>query len=456
MDCQSCADEIPDDSIFCPECGARQDLSNAGGRSFGVVTPQAVQAANQDETGAQPVPQAMDVDTLNRLAFQMKTGQSAEAEGNEPSAESPVDISDAFDGAISGTNQIVDRMVVAEKENKSEARSEWLTMNHQTATDVLSQVNAELPAHLRREEDASSGAARFLEEALGDAPPDPKDGPSVGLLRRMAEVAVRRVARKRGVAVESPQISLEDDLVRVNVTYIDDGRVLDTPSDLSNAFSHAIQTEVALKGLELSVSVVLFSSTEGEVSHVWGDAPEEEVEIEDEEEKFACEACGHFPVMESDPACPSCGAMFEDDDDDEDEDQDGMAGGPPSRGGPPRGPSRGGPGGSSGPPSRGSPPSRGPPSRGPSGPGGPGGSPSRGGPPSRGPSGPSGPGGSPSRGGPPSRGPSGPGGPGGPRKGGGPPGRGGPPSRGGPPKGGGPPKRGAPPRGPKKRGGPPR
>jgi len=432
MDCQSCADEIPDDSIFCPECGARQDLSNSGGRSFGVVTPQAVQAANKEESGGQQEHQAMDVDTLNRLAFQMKSGQSADTGENEPSAESPIDISDAFDGAITGTNQVVDRMAVVEKEQKSEARSEWLTMNQQTATDVLSQVNAELPAHLRREDTAESGAARFLEDALGDTPPDPKDGPSVGLLRRMAEVAVRRVARKRGVAVESPQISLEDDLVRVNVTYIDDGRVLDTPSDLSNAFSHAIQTEVALKGLELSVSVVLFSSTEGEVSHVWGDAPdEEEVEAEDEEEKFACEACGHYPVMESDPACPHCGAMFEDDDDDED--QDGMAGGPPSRGGPPRGPSRDGP---SGGPSRG-----GPPSRGPSGPGGPGGPPKGGGPPSRG--------------GPPSKG-GGPPGRGGPPKGGGPPGRGGPPSRGGPPKGGGPPKRGGPPRGPKKRGGPPR
>nr|MBC8518763.1 zinc ribbon domain-containing protein [Euryarchaeota archaeon] len=361
MDCQSCSDEIPDDSIFCPECGARQDLSSAGGRSFGVVTPQAVQPAGQDDTTSQPAPQAMDVDTLNQLAFQMKTGQTADSPDPAPTGDATADMADAFDGAISGNNQIVDRMVVAEKEQKSEARNEWLSMNQQTATDVLSQVNSELPSHLRREDAVASGAARFLEDALGDAPPDPKDGPSVGLLRRMAEVAVRRVARKRGVAVESPQISLEDDLVRVNVTYIDDGRVLDTPSDLSNAFSHAIQTEVALKGLELSVSVVLFSSTEGEVSHVWGDAPEEE-EVEDEEEKFACEACGHYPVMESDPACPNCGAMFEEDDEDE---EDGSGDGPPSRGGPPRGPSRGGPGGPGGPPSRGGPSGTGgPPSRG--------------------------------------------------------------------------------------------
>ena len=59
MDCMSCGEHIPDDSIFCPECGARQDLSRAGGftapnsvglggqevtggRSFGVVSGEAI------------------------------------------------------------------------------------------------------------------------------------------------------------------------------------------------------------------------------------------------------------------------------------------------------------------------------------------------------------------------------------------------------------------------------
>ena len=27
MQCGSCFEEIPDDSIFCPECGARQEMS---------------------------------------------------------------------------------------------------------------------------------------------------------------------------------------------------------------------------------------------------------------------------------------------------------------------------------------------------------------------------------------------------------------------------------------------
>ena len=55
------------------------------------------------------------------------------------------------------------------------------------------------------------------------------------------EVATRRVARKRGVAVESPQVALtDDDTIQVNVTYIDDGRVLDT-HPICRTPEHAIQ-----------------------------------------------------------------------------------------------------------------------------------------------------------------------------------------------------------------------
>ena len=59
MECGSCSEIIPDDSIFCPECGSRQELSRAGGftnpgsiglsgqevsggRNFGVVSGEAV------------------------------------------------------------------------------------------------------------------------------------------------------------------------------------------------------------------------------------------------------------------------------------------------------------------------------------------------------------------------------------------------------------------------------
>ena len=57
MQCTSCSEEIPDDSIFCPECGSRQDLSRAnfgsdtstlggdessGARTHGVVSSEAI------------------------------------------------------------------------------------------------------------------------------------------------------------------------------------------------------------------------------------------------------------------------------------------------------------------------------------------------------------------------------------------------------------------------------
>ncbi|MGB0725619.1 MAG: hypothetical protein ACPGQO_02410, partial [Candidatus Poseidoniaceae archaeon] len=208
----------------------------------------------------------------------------------------------------------------------------------------------------------------------------------------------------------------EGNEVTVSVTYVDDGRVLDGPDALSEAFQHAIATEIALKGHEMDVKIVLRRSKDGEVDVVSGAA----------EEMFACEVCDGL-VSENDNTCPHCGAVFEEEDD-EDEPAAPARGGPPgpSKGGPP-GPSRGGPPG----PSKGGPP--GPKKGGPPGPskGGPPG-PKKGGPPGPSKAGPPGP----SKGGPPKGGPSGgppKGGPsGGPRKGG--------PS-GGPPKG---PRRGPP------------
>ena len=144
--------------------------------------------------------------------------------------------------------------------------------------------------------------------------------------------------------METPQAKLEDGILTVNITYIDDGRVLDTPDELSHAFEHAIQTEIALKGFDYVADITLYRSKDGEIENL--------SEEEDDEEMFACEICDGL-VKESDSECPHCGAVFEDEEDDEPE--------PPSRG-PPRGPSRGGPPGG---PSRGGPP-RGPSTRRPS------------------------------------------------------------------------------------------
>ena len=134
--------------------------------------------------------------------------------------------------------------------------------------------------------------------------------PNDALLRRMCEVASRRVARKRGVAVETPEAKITDGVLVVNLTYVDDGRVLDTPEDLSSAFEHAIQTEVALKGYDMAVEIVLSCMKDGQVTTIGAEAEE------DEEEMFACEVCDGL-VKESDPKCPHCGAVFEDEEEEE-------------------------------------------------------------------------------------------------------------------------------------------
>ena len=510
MECGSCGAVIPDDSIFCSECGARQEFSRAGsfsamgstslgggevtgGRGFGVVSGEAVR--QQREMQQQGMPQGIPADILqniasgiqqqnnlppgsqlpqqqpsqfpNQMSNQFPQQQPFVPQQNVPSNTQQSDIPQQprgptlASGAVptsnvepqlgkqlggttvtnnptaSPTDAMVNRLAEAERAVKNERRSQWLNMNQSSASNVLANLGADLPSHLK-DAQGITPAAEVLAGTMGQPV---ADGPNDALLRRMCEVASRRVARKRGVAVETPEAKIVEGKLVVNLTYVDDGRVLDTPEDLSSAFEHAIQTEVALKGYDMAVEIVLSCMKDGEVTTIGQDAEE------DDEEMFACEVCDGL-VKESDPKCPHCGAIFEEE---EEEVVEQTRKGPPgpSRSGPP-GPSRSGPPG----PSRSGPP--GPSRSGPPGPskGGPPG-PSKGGPPGGGPSGPkkSGPPG-PSKGGPPGPkkgGPPGPskGGPPGPKKGG-PPG----PSKGGPPKGGpsGPKKSGPP--GPKK-GGPP-
>ena len=358
--------------------------------------------------------------------------------------------------ANSPTDAMVNRLAEAERAVKDERRNQWLSMNQSPASSVLANLGGgELPAHLRTGAEGGNAAAEIMAGTM-NAPSN--DAPNDALLRRISEVAVRRVARKRGVAVEAPQTKLEADQFMVNITYIDDGRVLDTPEDLTQAFEHAIQTELALKGYDLSCAITMFRSKDGTTEKLG--------EEETEEDMFACEICDGL-VKESDSVCPHCGAVFEEEDEEE------ATSSPPTRSGPP-GPGKRGPPG----PKKGGPPGGPKKSGGPPGPkkGGPPGGPKKSGPPggpkkSGGPPGPkkggppggpkkSGPPGGPKKGGPPG-GPKKSGPPGGPKKGGpgGPPGpkkSGGPP--GGPKKGGpgGPPgpKKGGPPGGPKR--GPPK
>ena len=497
MDCGSCAELIPDDSIFCPECGARQETSRAGsfantgsvglggqevagGRNFGVVSGEAVRQQrdmNQTQAGGLPpevlqqiamgvqqqqnIPQGqfppqqgMPPNQMNQFPpqqgmppnqmnqFPPQQGMPPNQMGQAPPQnQQPANVvggahSDlpqqmrgptlssgavpqkdpssvtqfnpggtmvASNPSSSPTDAMVNRLAEAERAMKDERRSQWLNMNQTPATNVLASLGAELPSHLRGEgvnpaKDVMAGA---LGQPAGNAPDE-------ALLRRMCEVAVRRVARKRGVAVETPQAKSEDGELKINVTYVDDGRVLDTPEDLKQAFEHAIQTELALKGFDLIPTLTIFRSKDGEVENLGEDAED----AEDDEEMFACEICDGL-VKESDNECPHCGAMFE-----EEEEEPAKKSGPPGRSSGPPGPSKSG-----GPPKK---------SGGPPGPSKSGGPPKK----SGGPPGPSKSGGPPKKsGGPP--GPSKSGGP--PKKSGGPPGpskSGGPPKRSGPPKGG--------------------
>ena len=528
MECGSCGAVIPDDSIFCSECGARQEFSRAGsfsamgstslgggevtgGRGFGVVSGEAVR--QQRDVQQQGMPQGIPADILqniasgiqqqnnlppgsqlppqqpgqfpNQMSNQFPQQQPFMPQGQPMQQGMPVNTQQSdipqqprgptlASGAIptnnlepqlgkqlggttvtnnpaaSPTDAMVNRLAETERAVKNERRSQWLNMNQSSASNVLANLGADLPSHLK-DAQGITPAAEVIAGTMGQSS---SDGPNDALLRRMCEVASRRVARKRGVAVETPEAKIVDGALVVNLTYVDDGRVLDTPEDLSSAFEHAIQTEVALKGYDMAVEIVLSCMKDGQVTTIG-----EEIE-EDDEEMFACEVCDGL-VKESDPKCPHCGAIFEEE---EEEVVEQTRKGPPgpSRSGPP-GPSRSGPPGpSKGGPSRSGPP--GPSRSGPPGPkkGGPGGGPP--GPKKGGPPGPKkgGPGGGPpgpKKGGPPGPKKGGPGGgPPGPKNGGpggGPPGpkKGGPPGpkKGGPPKGG--PKKGGPP-GPKR--GPPK
>ena len=415
MLCGSCSDEIPTDSIFCPECGARQELSRAGnipgmnnqtlgggqsipGRNFGVVSGQAIQQQNQNvnemqglspeilsqisgSIQQQPNP-SIDPSMLGHIPtnLQGSAGQGPNiggAQGDLPQTQtSGTLVSGAIPKQLPGqmmplrneqltgttvasnpvnspTDAMVNRLAVAEREVKTDRRNQWLEMNQESAVSVLSNLGQDLPDHLKGTQQGSP-AAEFLAEKIGDGTKAEIDQ---NLLRRMAEVAVRRVARKRGVAVETPQVKLEDSTAEINVTYVDDGRVLDTPENLSQAFEHAVTTEVALKGLEVEIILSLFRSKDGEVERMTGSANTDTDAAE--EDMFACEVCDGL-VRESDSECPHCGALFEDDDEPETTHaptpRPGGRSGPPGpggRGGPPGGPSKGGPPGG---PSKGGPP----------------------------------------------------------------------------------------------------
>ncbi len=327
MECGSCAAMIPDDSIFCPECGSRQEMSRAGsfsaigsaslgggeatgGRGFGVVSGEAVR--QQRDAQQQGMPQGIPADLLQQIASgihqQSNLPPGSQIPPQQPS-QFPNQMSNQFPAAqpfgqnqppqipqnqqrsdlplqpkgptlgsgalptsnvepqlggttvsnnpaASPTDAMVNRLAETERAVKNERRSQWLNMNQTSATNVLANLGADLPSHLK-DAQGITPAAEVIAGTMGQST---TDAPNEALLRRMCEVASRRVARKRGVAVETPDAKTENGVLVVNLTYVDDGRVLDTPEDLESAFEHAIQTEVALKGFDMDVQIVLLLS----------------------------------------------------------------------------------------------------------------------------------------------------------------------------------------------------
>ncbi|HII30902.1 MAG TPA: hypothetical protein HA320_02475, partial [Candidatus Poseidoniaceae archaeon] len=277
----------------------------------------------------QPMPQGMPINTQQSDIPQQPRGPTL-ASGAVPSTNVESQLGKQLGGTTvtnnptaSPTDAMVNRLAETERAVKNERRSQWLNMNQSTASNVLANLGADLPSHLK-DAQGITPAAEVLAGTMGQST---SDGPNDALLRRMCEVASRRVARKRGVAVETPEAKIVEGALIVNLTYVDDGRVLDTPEDLSSAFEHAIQTEVALKGYDMAVEIVLSCMKDGQVTTIGAEVDE------DEEEMFACEVCDGL-VKESDAKCPHCGAIFEEDDEEVvEQTRKGPPG--PSRSGPP-------------------------------------------------------------------------------------------------------------------------
>ena len=395
MDCSSCGALIPDDSMFCTECGARQVQSKAQsfagatqgqnigggqgnfGRSFGAVSPEAIRnerdamnqqmgnlppellnqiasgiQSNQNMPPGQFPPQQFNQNQFNQpqnqfnqqqnqfnqqqnqfnqqqnqfnqntqpqgmqnvgsnmkqsdMPNQIKGPSLVSGQGPSSSIKStnpftPGGTAVANNPSNSKTDAMVNQLAEQEREIKNERRSQWLNMNASPANEVLKSINSEIPAQFQGITQEANQAAQNLVGSLSGS------GQDETLVRRICEVATRRVARKRGVAVETPQSSIQDKDLQVKITFIDDGRVLDSSEDLANAFKHAIHTELALKGMEFEISINLFSSKDGEVSLEIGSKGD----TDEEEEMFACEICDGL-VSENDNVCPHCGAVFED------------------------------------------------------------------------------------------------------------------------------------------------
>ncbi len=306
--CVQCGEELAPESLFCTECGARQayspsqvstppamthqasvtDLSSIVGSSETLATGSPPQATEVGQGGVTAAPlgglRTSGTPTIGEHGGRASDVLKGIAQGlnrTEPSPEDEKTKNAATMGIEqrreynSPTDQLVEDINIADREVKGRQRQAWLEMNKDGTEAAAPQaVTAELPPHLREETTSVSTPSTPVIDA-----PDP------ALFRRMTEVAMRRVARKRGISVEAPQVKDSDGIFMVNLTYNDDGRVLDTPDELMDAFDHAITTEASLKGYDVVLEVNIFRNQDGKIERVAGQsgsdsAPEERKERE--------------------------------------------------------------------------------------------------------------------------------------------------------------------------------
>ena len=306
--CVQCGEEIAPDALFCTECGARQAYSPAQSStpppavhqasvtdlSSIVASTETVSAAPMNQGAATEQMQDLSVtqlggarisgtptlgdrggsasDVLKGIAEGLSGAQeSSESDKARNAATMGIDQRREFN---SPTDQLVEDINIADREVKGRQRQAWLEMNQENTGTVTQQaVTAELPPHLREESTAVSAPAAAV------------DTPDPALFRRMTEVAMRRVARKRGISVEAPQVKDSDGIFMVNLTYNDDGRVLDTPEELMDAFDHAITTEASLKGYDVVLEVNIFRNQDGTIEKVAGYGGMDQTPTEEKREK---------------------------------------------------------------------------------------------------------------------------------------------------------------------------
>ena len=255
MQCSACAEMIPADSLFCPECGGSEQGQNMaqsfaeeqGSYSAHVAPVQPLHPPPQPmPSRTNMMPGGATNDVLQHLASGfgqpassipqpdrtmglppelMSTPQPTLPPASTPTpnpvtgglGDLPVNrhgptlgsgqgMSQRVDQEIgqrigttrvsnptlSQTDDVVNRIHEAERNLKDVRRDQWLEMNRASASNVLASIGSELPSHLA---EVSNPAAKALADRLST--PNPAHPDPILPWCTMAEVAVRRVAEAR-------------------------------------------------------------------------------------------------------------------------------------------------------------------------------------------------------------------------------------------------------------------